>query len=62
MSTVESAYLIGGDTGGSEYSTTIARFWDNEWALVGDLRTGRYKHRSIMVGNRAYIIGGENEK
>ena len=68
MSTVDSSYLIGGCTdftGSSsctEYSNRIARFIDNEWALVGDLRTGRYKHRSLLVGNRAYIIGGQNDE
>ena len=68
VSTAESAYLIGGCTdfvsspGCSEYSPAIARYIDNEWARVGDLITGRYKHRSLLVGNRAYIIGGQTQE
>ena len=65
---MESAYLIGGCVAFttfdycSEYSAAIARYIDNEWSLVGGLKTGRFKHRSIMVGNRAYIIGGQNQE
>ena len=68
VSTIDSAYLIGGCTdfvsspGCSEYSTAIVRYIDNEWARVGDLRTGRYKHRSLLVGNRAYIVGGHTQE
>ena len=72
ISTEESAYFIGGCakfnceippwSRREGYSTIIARYFNDQWVHVGDLTTGRYKHRSLLVGNRVYIIGGRTQE
>ena len=37
-------------------------FDDNEWTKVGSLLSGRVIHRSIVLGNRIFHIGGMGTK
>ena len=55
--TDEAAYIIGGYQG-SDYSSTIAEFKNEQWRKLGDLTQGRQYHGSISVGDQAMIVGG----
>ena len=55
--TDEAAYIIGGSTG-SSYFTTIAEFKNDRWRNLGDLTQGRYYHGSISIGQKTMVIGG----
>jgi len=35
-------------------------FAENDWTKIGNLLAGRYGHRSIVLGNRIFHIGGEH--
>jgi len=37
-------------------------FDENIWTKVGTLLSGRYNHRSIVLGNKIFHIGGEGTK
>ena len=53
-------YVIGGVTGSTGYSKTIARLdsISYEWSKAGDLISGRYGHNAIFDGSNIIVIGG----
>ena len=55
--TDEAAYIIGGYQG-SDYSSTIAEFKNEQWRKLGDLTQGRMYHGSISIGHQTMILGG----
>ena len=58
-STSEAAFVIGGlDGSGSSTVDVIAKFENDEWSLLGNLRNGRPAHGSITYGTETLIIGG----
>ena len=55
-------FNLGGRDDGSE-SNMVAKmgqnsFDENGWTMVGNLLSGRYAHRSIVIGNQIFHIGG----
>ena len=55
--TDEAAYIIGGYQG-TDYSTTIAEFKNDNWRKLGDLTQGRRYHGSISIGHQTMVVGG----
>jgi len=37
-------------------------FAENGWTMVGSLLSGRFGHRSIILGNKIFHIGGYGTK
>ena len=58
--TDEAAYIIGGYQG-SDYSSTIAEFKNDQWRRLGDLTQGRSYHGSISIGRQTMVVGGYTE-
>ena len=52
--------MIGGETGSTSYSKTIARLdsISYEWSKAGDLITGRKGHNAIFDGSDIIVVGG----
>ena len=52
--------MIGGKTGSSNYSKTIAKLdsISYEWTKAGDLVAGRYAHNAIFDGSDIIVVGG----
>ena len=53
--TLETAYVFGGQ---GIVSSIVAQYSDNQWKRLDDLNSQRYGHGSIVIGDRAMIIGG----
>ena len=49
--------MIGGYDGSLSFDV-IAKFENDEWSLLGNLRKGRPAHGSITYGTETLIIGG----
>ena len=62
LATVEAAYVLGGNTNADDDttkdSTIIAQYFNGQWLHVWDLTRSRSFHRSLMIRNRAFIVGG----
>ena len=58
-STSDSAYVIGGiiDDG---TSGVIARYKNDCWSNIGNLKTSRSSHSAITIGSITMVVGGEN--
>ena len=59
-------FNLGGRADGSE-SNMVAKmdpisFGDNEWTNVESLLSSRFGHRSIVLDNRIFHIGGDGRK
>ena len=58
-STVDSVYIIGGMTNGSQvYTSIIAEYKDGYWKHVGDLVQARGSHGAITSGFSTMVVGG----
>lgn len=53
--TLDTAYVFGGQ---GIVSNIVAQYSDNQWKRLDDLNSKRYGHGSIVIGDRAMIIGG----
>ena len=53
--------MIGGYTGSSSYSQTIAKLdtFTYEWSKAGDLIQGRCGHNAIFDGSDIIVVGGD---
>ena len=55
--------VVGGDTSSTDYEKscrvydTRTQEWSSDWP---DLNTGRWYHTCITVGNKIYVLGGDN--
>ena len=66
LSTLQSAYVIGGvivemyPNGQklSKQSEIIAQYFNDQWSQVGYLKTSRGGPGSFIIENQAFIIGG----
>ena len=56
--------MIGGYTGSSSYSQTIAKLdtFTYEWSKAGDLIQGRRGHNVIFDGSDIIVVGGDAGK
>jgi len=59
-------FNLGGQADGSD-SNMVAKmgrnsFADNGWTMVGTLSSARRGHRSIVLGNQIFHIGGVGRK
>ena len=43
----------------SEVHSIIAKFRNNVWTQVGNLMIPRRYHRSVVMNNRIYVVGGQ---
>ena len=59
-STVDAAYIIGGQYSRDVFSDVIAEFKNDAWRQVGNLVKGRESHASISLNGETMIIGGYN--
>ena len=50
-------FIIGGVCNGSQYSL-IAKYTLDKWERAGNLQQNRYAHRSILNGDRIFVVGG----
>ena len=53
--TFDTAYVIGGQ---GIISNIVAQYNNDEWKRLDNLKNKRYGHGSIVIGDRALIIGG----
>ena len=66
-STDKSAYIIGGNIGrdyqaGITFRTdTIAKFEDDVWNNIGNLKSARSGHSAIDIGSLTMIVGGKSK-
>ena len=59
-STRNSVIYFGGYTTEEGPIDRVAEFKNFEWTLLGNLASRRTGHRSIKMGNKIYIFGGED--
>ena len=45
--------------GGYETERVVAKFGQNRWSKLPDLKQGRYRHGSIKINTKTFIIGGQ---
>ena len=60
-STSNSAYVIGGYIDSRISSGVIARYKNDCWSNIGNLKTSRSKHSAITIGSITMVVGGENQ-
>ena len=46
--------------GGALTKKIVAKFTQNKWSRLLDLKQGRYGHGSIRVKSKTFIIGGSS--
>ena len=59
-STVDAAYIIGGQYSRDVFADVIAEFKNDVWRQLGNLVKGRESHASISLNGETMIIGGYN--
>ena len=55
-STNQAAFFIGGIF--ASYSSVIAKYENDEWSRLGNLKRRRSNHGSIISGTEIIVIGG----
>ena len=60
ISTTSSVIYFGGLTSEDDPNDLVAEFKDLEWNKLGNLAGPRHGHRSIKMGNKVYLFGGQN--
>ena len=48
--------------GGYNTMKIVAKFNENGWSRLSDLKQGRYRHDSIQINSKTFIIGGFTEE
>ena len=61
ISTPISVIYFGGYQNGEAANDIVAEYRNLKWTKLGTLASGRYQHRSIQMGTKIYIFGGEDK-
>ena len=62
VSTSSSVIYFGGfgfDGDNYEYLDIVAEYKDHKWTKLGTLNQRRYRHSSIQIDNKIFILGGD---
>ena len=61
VSTNHAAFFIGGGGIGSSYVSAIAKFENDNWSKLENLKKNRLAHGSITIGTKTFVIGGDTD-
>ena len=54
----DSVLFIGGYWGTGKI---VAKFNGNGWSKLSELKQGRYRHGSIQINSKTFVIGGDTD-
>ena len=60
ISTQISVIYFGGYQNGEAPNNIVAEYRNLKWNRLGTLAIARYQHRSIQMGTKIYIFGGQD--